>query len=147
MHELSIAMSLVDAACEEAERLGPVRVVALRLRLGVLSGVVREALAFSFDLAAAETAIAGARLDIEEVPVTVFCPHCEAPRQLAGIQCFRCPVCSTPTPEVLAGKELELLAMEVTEERSGEADDSTGEASAVRGVGGVGGMGTTRSRR
>jgi hydrogenase nickel incorporation protein HypA/HybF len=144
MHELSIAMSLVDAACEEAERLGPVRVVALRLRLGLLSGVVREALAFSFDLAAAETAIAGARLDIEEVPVTVFCPRCEAPRQLAGIQRFRCPVCSTPTPEVLAGKELELLAMEVAEEPSGDGNEATAEASDA---GGVGRMGRTRSRR
>jgi|SRR5215210_374640 len=113
MHELSIAMSLVDAACEQAEKLDGVRVQALRLRLGALSGVVREALEFSFDLAAEGTAIEGARLDIEEVPVTVFCPECREPRQLPGIQHFRCPVCGAPTPEVVQGRELELFALEV----------------------------------
>ena len=115
MHELSIAISLVEAACEKAAELGGVRVEALHLRLGPLSGVVRDALLFSFDLAAAGTAIEGARLDIEDVPVVVFCPACGAERELPSIQRFRCPVCDTLTPEVVRGRELELAALEVTE--------------------------------
>jgi len=115
MHELSIAMSLIEAACEEAEAQGDVRVEALHLRLGALSGVVREALEFSFDLAAAGTAIEGARLQIEEIPVTVYCPRCCEERQLPSLQHFRCPVCDTPTPEVLRGRELELRALEISE--------------------------------
>jgi hydrogenase nickel incorporation protein HypA/HybF len=113
MHELSIAVSLIEAAAEEAERLGGVRVEALHLRLGPLSGVVREALLFSFDLAAEGTAIQGARLEIEEVPVVVFCPVCSEEQPLPSIQDFRCPVCGTPTPEVVRGRELELATMEV----------------------------------
>lgn len=115
MHELSIALSLVDAACEKAAEMGGVRVEALHLRLGALSGVVRQALEFSFELAAEGTAIAGARLVIEEVPVTVRCPRCAVARQLPSIQNFACPVCDTPTPEVLGGRELELAALEVIE--------------------------------
>jgi len=115
MHELSIAMSFVEAACEEVSRLGDVHVEALHLRLGALSGVVREALEFSFDLAAAGTAIEGARLQIEEIPVTVHCPHCCEERQLPSLQHFRCPVCDTPTPEVVRGRELELTALEIAE--------------------------------
>src|SRR6185295_10786345 len=95
MHELSIAVSLIDMAAEEAERLG-VRVEALHVRLGPLSGVVSDALLFSFDLAAEGTAIEGARLEIEDVPVVVFCPACNEERQLPGIQSFQCPVCGTP---------------------------------------------------
>jgi hydrogenase nickel incorporation protein HypA/HybF len=116
MHELSIAMSLIDAACEEAERLGNIQVEALHLRLGALSGVVREALEFSFELAAEGTAIAGARLDVEEVPVVVFCPACRVERELPSLQSFRCPVCGTETPDVVRGRELELVSMEVTDE-------------------------------
>lgn len=116
MHELSIAMSLIDAACEEAERLGNVRVEALHLRLGALSGVVRDALEFSFDLAAAGTAIEGARLQIEEVPVTVLCNSCSAERELPSLQSFRCPVCGTETPDVVRGRELELVSMAVMDE-------------------------------
>ncbi|HEY0513406.1 MAG TPA: hydrogenase maturation nickel metallochaperone HypA [Thermoanaerobaculia bacterium] len=124
MHELSIAVSLIDLAVEEAERLG-VRVEALNLRLGALSGVVREALLFSFDLAVAGTPIEGARLEIEDVPVVVFCPVCGEERTLPGIQDFRCPVCGAPTPDVVRGRELELATMEVSaieEEKNATAD-------------------------
>lgn len=124
MHELSIAISLIEMASEEAERLG-VRVEALNLRLGPLSGVVREALLFSFDLAAEGTALEGARLEIEEVPVVVFCPACSAERPLPDLQDFRCPVCATPTPRVVSGRELELATMEVTaieEEKNATSD-------------------------
>jgi hypothetical protein len=68
MHELSIAMSLVELACEEKQRRDLPKVHALRLRLGARSGVVTEALTFSFDLAAAGTCIEGAALNIEETP-------------------------------------------------------------------------------
>ena len=116
MHELSIALSLVEVACEEAVRLGAVRVAALHLRLGPLSGVVREALEFSFELAAADTAIAGAKLLIEEVPISVLCPVCDEERRIESPQHFHCPVCGTPTPDVVHGRELELVAMEVDED-------------------------------
>jgi hydrogenase nickel incorporation protein HypA/HybF len=115
MHELSLAMSLIEAACEEVERLGDVRVEALHLRLGALSGVVRDALEFSFDLAAQGTAIEGARLAVEEVPVAVYCAACAAERELPGLQSFRCPVCGVETPDVVRGRELELVGLEVLE--------------------------------
>jgi len=66
MHELSIALSLVDLACEEKERRQLPTVQALHLRLGSLSGVVKDALVFSFDMAAAGTCIEGATLKVEE---------------------------------------------------------------------------------
>ena len=119
MHELSIAMSLIEVAAEEAERLGA-RVEALHLRLGTLSGVVKEALLFSFDLAAEGTAVAGARLEIEEVPVAVFCPACQEERTLPSLQSFHCPVCGTPTPDVVRGRELELAAMEISTQEEEE---------------------------
>jgi hydrogenase nickel incorporation protein HypA/HybF len=68
MHELSIATSIVEIASEEAVRQGGARVAAVHLKLGTLSGVVREALLFSWDLACEETPIAGAELAIEEAP-------------------------------------------------------------------------------
>lgn len=132
MHELSIAISLVEAACEQAERLGGVRVQALHLRLGPLSGVVRQALEFSYELAAEGTAIAGARLEIEEVPVAVLCPECRERRELPGPQHLRCPVCGAATPEVVAGRELELFALEVDEREVGEAPREVENATADR---------------
>jgi hydrogenase nickel incorporation protein HypA/HybF len=115
MHELSIAVSLVETVCEELDRLGSVRVEVVHLRIGPLSGIVKEPLMFSFALAAEGTPLAGARLAIEEVPLVVFCPRCGEERELPSVQSFRCPVCQEPAPNVIRGKELELTALEVTD--------------------------------
>jgi hydrogenase nickel incorporation protein HypA/HybF len=89
-------------------------VEALHVRVGALSGVVREALLFCFDVAAQGTAVAGARLEIEDVPLTVVCPRCAEQRVLAGFP-LECPACGTPSPELAGGTELELRALEVLE--------------------------------
>jgi hydrogenase nickel incorporation protein HypA/HybF len=68
MHELSIAVSLVDAICEELPHLGDVSVRSVRVRIGALSGVARDALTFAFDIAADGSRIAGAQLEIEDTP-------------------------------------------------------------------------------
>src|SRR5271155_272849 len=111
MHELSIAMSIVEMAQEEAASRGSVQVQAVHLRLGLLSGVVKEALLSSYEMACFQTSLEGSQLLIEEVPVEVFCPKCAGPRLVTSIQWFCCPECGTPTPEVLRGKELEVVAL------------------------------------
>lgn len=115
MHELSIAMSIVEMAQEEAQSRGHVRVHAVHLRLGKLSGVVKEALLSSYEMACYATPLEGSQLLIEEIPVEVFCPTCEVARVVTSIQWFCCPECGTPTPTVLQGKELEVVALEIKE--------------------------------
>jgi hydrogenase nickel incorporation protein HypA/HybF len=66
MHELSIAVNIVELAAEEAERHGGARVEVVHLKLGALSGVVKDALLFSWDLACADTPISGCHLAIED---------------------------------------------------------------------------------
>ena len=112
MHELSIALSLVEMASSAATNAGVSHVQSVHLRLGALSGVVKEALLFGFEIATADTPLAGAKLIIEEVPVQVYCAQCAAPALLPDMQHFCCPRCHTPTSQILAGRELELVALE-----------------------------------
>jgi hydrogenase nickel incorporation protein HypA/HybF len=112
MHELSIAMSIVEVAQEEALERG-VRVNAVHLKLGAMSGVVKEALLSSYEMACDDTPLRGSRLVIEEVPVIVFCPNCDVQRPLSSIQLFCCGECGTPTSEIVQGKELEVVALEI----------------------------------
>jgi hydrogenase nickel incorporation protein HypA/HybF len=114
MHELSIAMSIVELAQEETERRGG-RISAVHLKLGALSGVAKEALLSSYEMACEDTCLEGSRLIFEDVPVIVFCPHCQAQRSLSSMQWFCCPECGTPTPEIVQGKELEVVALEMLE--------------------------------
>jgi hydrogenase nickel incorporation protein HypA/HybF len=116
MHELSIAMSIVDMAQEEAERRD-VMIDAVYLELGSLSGVVADALLFSYEMACSGTRLEGSRLVIKEVPIEVYCPACKAQRNLSSMQWFCCPECGTPTSEIIHGKELVITALEVRDER------------------------------
>src|SRR4051812_32404635 len=110
MHELSIALSLLDLVEEEATLRG-CRVAAIHLRLGPLSGVVREALSSAYELAREGTPMAETELVVEEVPLVVACPACRAERRPISASELRCPDCGTPTPEVLRGGELEVVAL------------------------------------
>jgi hydrogenase nickel incorporation protein HypA/HybF len=113
MHELSIAVSLVEIACQEALQAGAGRVGMVRLRVGAFSGVVRDALTFAFDIATDGTMLQGATLEIEDVPVVVYCAQCRAEAELPDLYRLQCPECGSPTPELRRGKELEITALEL----------------------------------
>jgi hydrogenase nickel incorporation protein HypA/HybF len=116
MHELSIARSIVETISAAAAEAGAARVLTIRLQLGALAGVVEDALQFSFALVAADTAAEGATLEVVHQPVVIFCATCAAERELPNVQRFRCPVCDTPSGQLVRGRELELIGFEVVEE-------------------------------
>ena len=113
MHELSIALSMIELATQEAERLGAERVNAIHVKVGALSGVVKDALLFSFEVARQDTLLENAQLIIEEVPVVIYCEQCQAERELLSMQRFSCPSCGTLSSQIVRGKELEFVAMEI----------------------------------
>jgi len=113
MHELSIATSMIEMAGEEAARHPDTRVVALHLKLGSLSGVVKDALLFSYEIASSGTSLEGSRLVIEEVPLTVYCATCDAEKVVDSIQRMCCPQCGGLTPTIVRGRELEVTALEL----------------------------------
>ena len=115
MHELSIALSILDVAGEEVERRGNVQVEAIYLKIGPLSGVVKEALVSAYELAREQTPFASARLEIEDVPIAVFCKTCDAERPVHSIQEMRCVQCDAPATEIIHGRELQLAALELAE--------------------------------
>ena len=112
MHELSIALSIVEMGTEEAVRRG-VDISAVHLRLGPLSGVVKEALLSCYSMACEGTALEGSELIIEDISIVGYCSNCCAERAIESIQNICCPVCGAPTPELSQGRELEVAALQV----------------------------------
>jgi hydrogenase nickel incorporation protein HypA/HybF len=113
MHELSIALSIIDIASEEASKRGAARVTALHLKLGPLSGVVKDALLFSYEIACHSTLLEGSQLVIEDVPVVVHCNDCDLDRVVDTLHEFRCSACGSSSVDVRQGRELELVALEL----------------------------------
>ena len=113
MHELSIALGIVDVASEEARKRPGARVVAVHLKLGPLSGVVREALVSAYELAREGSEVETSRLAIEETPLVVRCPACGGPRPAVSVQQLCCAECGAPAEVVVSGRELEVVALEI----------------------------------
>lgn len=109
MHEMAITRSLVETVCEHAAGR---RVRSVRVEIGALCAVLPDAMLFCFDVATEGTVADGARLDLEMRPASAYCLSCKrafAPSDLVVL----CP-CGSVDVEVLAGRELTLVSMEVS---------------------------------
>jgi hydrogenase nickel incorporation protein HypA/HybF len=62
MHELGIAVDIAELAAEEAARSGLKKVEAVHVRIGALSGVVKDSLLFAWP------SVSKWRLEIEDAP-------------------------------------------------------------------------------
>ncbi len=113
MHEFGIAENILDAVLEAARANEARRVEAVRVRIGALSGVVEEALAFAFEALAEGTPAHGARLDVESGPVRCYCEAC-ADEFIAAPLRYRCPTCGGTSRTVRGGRELNLISIEVS---------------------------------
>ncbi len=126
MHELSIALSIIEMATEESEKRGGAKIEAVHLTLGALSGVVKDALEFSWEIACQGTNLEKSRLEIKEIPVVIFCEKCEAEKTLGAINNLVCPTCETPATEIISGKELQVTALEIEEIFAADCADERG---------------------
>jgi hydrogenase nickel incorporation protein HypA/HybF len=113
MHELSIAISMIDQISEESEIRGGLEVEVVHLKLGVFSGVDREALLFAWELACEGSALQGARLAIESIPLVIYCDVCQKNRVPPSVYQLSCPDCDTPGQKIVTGREIEVASLEV----------------------------------
>jgi len=113
MHELSIISSVVESVIESLTAYPGARVLEVRLRVGVLAAVVEDSLQFCYGIATADTPLAGSRLVVHSVPVTVHCEACGQDGTLESLQNFCCPHCGAPAIDVRNGRELEIESIEI----------------------------------
>jgi hydrogenase nickel incorporation protein HypA/HybF len=118
MHELSIALSIIEGVEEELARRPDAHVAVVYLKLGPLSGVVKDALLFSYELACEGTPLEGSRLEIEDIPILLYCDACSQERPAVSLQRLACAVCEKPSADVRRGAELEVFALELIDEHA-----------------------------
>jgi len=113
MHELSLTRSLLDIVENYADRHGFKVVHSLKLSFGQLSCIDPQALKFSFEVLSQGTAAQGALLDLEILPVIIYCFSCEKEFELKSYS-NTCPRCQGEDILLSAGtQELKLIEMDV----------------------------------
>lgn len=113
MHELSICENIIAIATEALHRLPPPppRVEAVTIEVGRLANAVPAILRQYFDLLTPGTALAGARLDVDEVPIRARCGDCGGAFEIAVLS-FTCPACGSGLVELLSGRELRVVSLD-----------------------------------
>ena len=113
MHELALIEALCCLASETAAEQGATRIHRLQVRIGDRSGVDPAALQQAFAIVAVHPPWNTTSLQLELVATRCFCPHCKqdfTPLDVIHL----CPQCGALSRQPLQGRELELVAMEVT---------------------------------
>ena len=113
MHELSIALEILDIVEKEAAKHDAAVVRQINLRVGDLSGVETESLTFSFDAVKGEKELTrDAILAIERLPVKIRCTPCDDVFNGSGHMVI-CPQCEGFDTKLLQGEELEIAEIEI----------------------------------
>ena len=108
MHELSIALSIINLAIKEAEKSNATRVS--ELEIGEMAGVNIEALEFSMSIAMQNTILEGAKVRIVEIRSLAVCRDCKT--RFSPVSMFDpCPRCYSHEIEFLRGRELRLKSL------------------------------------
>jgi hydrogenase nickel incorporation protein HypA/HybF len=115
MHELSIANGILDIVHEYVPLGRRSAVRAVHVRIGALSGVVPESLAFSFAALVADSALSHASLAIEHVPIRIHCNRC-GHEFATDAPIFLCPRCESGDTSLLQGNELQVVEIELEDQ-------------------------------
>ena len=113
MHELGIVQSTLDCAVKSARTSGASRIHVLRMRVGVLTGIVPDALTFAFEIARQGTMAEAGSLEIELVPVSCWCSACKKEFSSPDLL-YECPECHQLSNQLRKGRELEIVSVEVS---------------------------------
>lgn len=116
MHEMGIAMQIIDIATASIPAyMKGVRIEKVNLQIGKLSAVVPSSLTFCFEIAAKDTPLEGAKLNIDEIPVTARCRQCQAEWTITE-PVFNCIKCNSGDIDIISGRELDIVSLETAEQ-------------------------------
>lgn len=112
MHELAICQSLLREVGRAAVANGCAEVTGIVVAVGPLSGVEAPLLARAFTVARGGSIAERATLEIETVPIIVWCKTC-AIETLAAANALLCGRCGAWQVDLKSGDELLLMRVEL----------------------------------
>jgi len=110
MHELSIALSIVELAEEEARKATASVIRKVEVEIGTMAGVENEALLFAWDSVIQGTIAKGSSLEIHSIQAEAHCLECgqDFPAEHFFVQC---PACNSFRYNITKGKELRVSSL------------------------------------
>ena len=112
MHELSIALSIIELAEEEAKKAEASVISKIEVEIGTMAGIDPDALQFAWEVAVQGTMAEQSNLVIHTIQAEAHCLECgtDFPAENFLIQC---PNCSSYRYQITKGKELRISSLMV----------------------------------
>ncbi|MCD4696988.1 MAG: hydrogenase maturation nickel metallochaperone HypA [Bacteroidales bacterium] len=110
MHELSIAINIIEIAEENAKNANTSVINEIELDIGKLAGVVMEALEFAIESAKKGSMLENAKWIINEIPAMARCSSCNHEFETNDLY-TPCPKCSNPFSDIYQGRELKVKSL------------------------------------
>jgi hydrogenase nickel incorporation protein HypA/HybF len=110
MHELSLALSVIDIVLEEAQTRGIDHITGVELEVGALSGVDSDALGLALELAVKDTQLTTTKFYIVRVPAQGNCPACDLTFGMNEAW-TPCPACGGAAARILQGDSLRVTSL------------------------------------
>lgn len=104
--------SLLSMALEDAKNNNARSIIRIKLVVGELTGIEKDAVIFYFGFIAKDTIANGASLEFEYTKAQLRCRDCDIifPRDTLK---FNCPECNKKVVEIVGGRELYIESMEI----------------------------------
>ena len=112
MHEMSIAQNIVDIILDEMAKHEATILKSIRLNIGEMTAVVPDSLSFCFKLITEGSAIEGADLIIDMIPLKGYCHGCRSEFKIKDYA-FACPLCGGSKIDTMGGRDLSIVEIEV----------------------------------
>jgi len=122
MHEMSIAVDMIQQIERIAAEHGVSRIERIELEVGVLRLIVPEALQDAFAAVAADTVAEGAELNMVETPARARCGACGAEYPVQ-VEDYLCPQCGQAAGQILAGNDIIIKSLVCDTEEGGTTDE------------------------
>jgi len=113
MHEVSVALNLLEIIEGKCREEGFQAVDSIRVRVGRASGILPEAFWFAFEAVKKDTIAGEANFIIDLVPLGGLCSRCGNQFITKETYILECPACSSTSFRINQGYELELVELEV----------------------------------
>lgn len=112
MHEFSIALNIVDIASRTAKKANAKKINEVEIEVGILSGVIVEALEFALESAVKDTPLKDAKITIIKIKASAKCDECNTEFNPENY-IENCPACSSFKYSILHGRELRVKSINV----------------------------------
>lgn len=110
MHEMSIAMNILDIVQEYAEKEKATQVKEIELEIGTLSGIEFDALKFALEVTMKTALTKNSKIKIQKVQAKSACIDCK--NEFETLNLFeQCPKCQSYSTEIIKGKELQVKSL------------------------------------